>query len=158
MHLTVVWILNKESFKGIHGELVEPWLDKTNQGDNTNWPFYWTAKPIPWELWINHWKQNYRWFWDLNRITRSFLNFLCLVLLPLTRFLHILKLERFISSRISPMTSGSFSPYWNSMASNGVLSSHAISITRERCAFVSLSAWFPIFSDFACTLLRSHQH
>jgi hypothetical protein len=56
----------------------------------------------------------------------------CLVFRDVMRFLHIRKLEGSECFRINSMTSFSFKPNWNSMASKGVLSSHAIWIIRSR--------------------------
>ena len=71
--------------------------------------------------------------------------FACFVWRPETRLLHILKLEAFISLRIKRITCFSVRPNWYSIASKGVRSSQAISITRLICSvsregiFISLN-------------------
>ena len=78
----------------------------------------------------------YFWFFDLNLVLAEV--FLCLVFLPLTLFRHNLKeeWERFVL--IIFLTSFSLRQNWNSIASNGVLSSHAISIIRSTSSLLNL--------------------
>lgn len=65
----------------------------------------------------------------LKRLISSLLFFRCFWLTPeFTLFLQSLKLDSFSSERISSITSDSLIPNWNCIASNGVRSSHAISM------------------------------
>ena len=87
------------------------------------------------------------------RPTPKFLFFRCLVDRFCTRFRHIFQLLRFISCRISSITLASGTPNWNSIASKGVRSSHAISLIR----FTSLSDSLYTFLTFmACK--QSHHN
>ena len=61
----------------------------------------------------------------------GFRSFKCLVCLPAARFRQSLKLELVNCSRINAITLFSFKPNCWFIASNGVLSSHAISIMHE---------------------------
>ena len=74
----------------------------------------------------------YFWFADLNLV--FWLGKPCFDFLPVTLFLHILKEDDFKFERISFITSVSLRLNWKSIASKGVLSSHAISITRSTSA------------------------
>lgn len=65
------------------------------------------------------------------RLTSGLLSFKCLVFRPVTRLRHSLKLEGFRDRRMNSITSDSLKPNCTSIASNGVRSSQAISITRE---------------------------
>jgi hypothetical protein len=68
------------------------------------------------------------WRLHLWRSTEELRSARCLVALPCTRLRHMRKLEAFISFRIIAITSASLTPNCICIASNGVLSSHAISI------------------------------
>ena len=72
------------------------------------------------------------WFVDLNRVIWS--EKPCFVFLPVTLFLQLLKDDDLRFDLISWITSASLSSNWNSIASKGVLSSQAISITRSMSA------------------------
>ena len=72
-----------------------------------------------------------RWRVHLKRSTSSALKFLCLVFLPCTRALQRFQLACVRLLRINSITSFSDKPNCALMASNGVRSSQAISITRS---------------------------
>ena len=76
------------------------------------------------------------WLADLNLVFLS--GKPCLSFLPVTLFLHILKEDVFKLVRINSITSFSLRLNWKSIASIGVLSSHAISIMRSTSAKVSV--------------------
>ena len=69
------------------------------------------------------------WFADLNLI--FWLGKPCFNFLPVTLRLHILNEDDFRLDRINLITSFSLRLNWKSIASKGVLSSHAISIMRS---------------------------
>ncbi len=70
---------------------------------------------------------------DLKRAPSTALLARCLVARPCTRARHRRQEAGFSSRRISRITALSFSPNWARMASKGVRSSQAISITRSVC-------------------------
>ena len=72
------------------------------------------------------------WLVDLNRV--GFSEKPCFAFLPETLFLQVLKEDDLRFDLINRITSDSFRLNWNSIASNGVLSSHAISIMRSMSA------------------------
>ena len=76
---------------------------------------------------------------DLNLNSVSWDLWACLVGLPCTLFRHLMNEDSFISRRMSLMTSFSLIPNCSSIASNGVLSSQAISIILSRSLSVRLS-------------------
>ena len=76
------------------------------------------------------------WLADLNLIFLS--GKPCFNFLPLTLFLQTLKEDVFKLDRIRWITSFSLRLNWKSIASKGVLSSHAISIMRSTSAKVSV--------------------
>ena len=71
-----------------------------------------------------------RWALLLNRLTSPDLCFRCLVFLPCTCLRHLRKLDGFRLRRIKVITAASDKPNWASIASKGVRSSQAISMTR----------------------------
>lgn len=80
------------------------------------------------------------------RMTSGWRFFRCLVFRPLTRFRHSLKLEGFRDARIKAITEASGKPNCSSIASKGVLSSQAISMTLSLwsngiCKTTSPLAW-----------------
>ena len=85
------------------------------------------------------------WLADLNLV--FWLGNPCFNFLPLTLFLHILKEDVFKFDRINWITSFSLRLNWKSIASKGVLSSHAISTIRSTSALLRyLMASFLIIS------------
>ena len=80
--------------------------------------------------------ESHFWLADLNLVFLS--GKPCLSFLPVTLFLHILKEDVFKLDRIKWITSFSLRLNWKSIASKGVLSSHAISTIRSTSAEVRL--------------------
>jgi len=88
------------------------------------------------------------WFADLNLV--FWLVNRCFDFLPATLFLHILKEDDFKFERINWITSFSLRLNWKSIASKGVLSSHAISMMRSTSAelsFLCIIFFFKFFTN-----------
>lgn len=89
----------------------------------------------------------------LNLSISGFLFIRCFWLTPeFTLILQSLKLEGFNSLLITSITSDSEIPNWNSIASNGVLSSQAISMIRSVCiklnSFTIILNFYRVLCDF----------